>query len=74
MAEISVDSEKWDFGILGLFVQVECKEACLSSPPLRWEGSFEAVHKAGASPGMQDVAEKAVSNAVRAAMMAWMMA
>ncbi len=41
---------------------------------LRWEGSFEAVHKAGASPGMQDVAEKAVSKAVRAAMMAWMMA
>ena len=43
-------------------------------PALRREGSIEAVQKAGASPGMQDVAEKAVSKAVRAAMMAWMMA
>ncbi len=42
---------------------------------LPYEGrGLEAVHKAGASPGMQDVAEKAVSSAVRAAMMAWMMA
>ena len=39
MAEISVDSEKWDFGILGVFVQVECKEACLSSPPLDGRGA-----------------------------------